>query len=149
VNNSYWIINSYWVDKEIFCANKKRTYKIFWVEVDENRFNEVWKNIYKLNNWRFPKFNNAFDLYDENNKDWSKVPISNIKSKLSNNNPYEAWKDMPKETIEYIKSLPEFNADIFYTITWIDVKDNEVSEVEKAIKLLQEKGKIVDWKILI
>lgn len=122
VNSSYWIINSYWVDNEIFCANKKRTFNIFWVEVEEGRFNEVFKKIKELNNGWFPKFNNAFDLLDKHWK-WSKVPISNIKSKLNDwKEPYEAWKDMPKETIEYIKWLKEFNAEIFKIVTWIDIE---------------------------
>ena len=33
----------------------------------------------------------------------------------------EAWADMPKEAIEYIKSLPEFNAKIFFEVTGIEV----------------------------
>ena len=31
----------------------------------------------------------------------------------------EAWRDMPREAIEYIKSLPEFDGDMFYEITGI------------------------------
>ena len=32
----------------------------------------------------------------------------------------EAWSKMPKKMLEYIKSLPEFNAEIFKKITGID-----------------------------
>ena len=32
----------------------------------------------------------------------------------------EAWNKMPKEMLEYIKNLPEFNAEIFKKITGID-----------------------------
>ena len=35
---------------------------------------------------------------------------------------YEAWKDMPQEAIDYLKSLPEFDARIFKRVTGIDVE---------------------------
>lgn len=49
--------------------------------------------------------------------------VSNISSTLDDlDQPYEAWKDMPKDAIDYLKSLPEFNADIFKRVTGIDAK---------------------------
>lgn len=59
--------------------------------------------------------------------------------------PYEAWKDMPEEAIEYIKSWPEFDASIFKRVTGIDVNEKDepvmivggkkykVSEVEAVL----------------
>ena len=143
VNLSYWVINSYWVDREIFCADKKRTFNIFWIEVEEIRFNKVFSEINNLNNWWFPKFNNAFDLLDEH-WEWSKVPVLDIKSKLGNwEEPYEAWKDMPQETIDYIKSLPEFNPDIFKRVTWIDIEEKtEEMTMEEVCKALWKNIKI-------
>ena len=34
-----------------------------------------------------------------------------------------AYKDMPEKLIEYFKSLPEFNAEIFTEITGIEVEE--------------------------
>lgn len=47
--------------------------------------------------------------------DWKKVPLYRIKEKTQ----AEMWADMPAETVEYIKSLPEFDAQIFKQITGI------------------------------
>ena len=43
--------------------------------------------------------------------------------------PYEAWKDMPREAIDYVKTLPEFNAEMFKRITGIDVSETETLEI--------------------
>ena len=110
------------MDKAIFLADKPRTSTIFGMEVSEVRFNEVWSNLFsKLNGW-FPKWNNAFELYVQAGNDWKKVDASQIVG-INNDKdkPYGAWKDMPVEAIEYVKSLPEFNAEMFKQITGIDV----------------------------
>jgi len=52
---------------------------------------------------------------------------------------------MPKQAIDYIKSLEEFDAEIFKKITGLDSENDEVT---KAIKLLEERGKLKDGKIL-
>ena len=56
-------------------------------------------------------------LRKENGELWENVPVPKI-SGISN---IEAYKDMPKELIEYFKSLPEFDAEIFKEITGIEV----------------------------
>ncbi len=60
--------------------------------------------------------------------------------KISLDGPYEAWKDMPIEAIEYLKSLPEFDANIFKRVTGIDVEAQTDDKTEEAIALLKEKG---------
>lgn len=57
------------------------------------------------------------ELYDESGKEWSKTPIPLVKEKSKK----DAWKDMPIEAINYLKSLPEFDAEIFKEITGIEV----------------------------
>jgi hypothetical protein len=46
---------------------------------------------------------------------------------------------MPQDAIDYVVSLPEFDAKIFKEITGIDV--NEIDDkTEEAMKLLKKKG---------
>lgn len=143
------VLNSFGVDSEIFCADKARVYRIFGIDVSELRFDEVWKELHeKLGGW-FPKFHNGFKLYVQNGCDWKKVDVSEMCDTLEENDPndsdfdpYEAWKDMPKEAMEYLKSLPEFDKKIFKRVTGIDVDamDNIDSTTQEAIELLQKNG---------
>ena len=117
VNNSFGILNSYGVDCALFLANKPRTYTIFGKEVSKKRFNDVYDNLIDtLHDWR-PTFNNIKSLYLKSGSDWIKTPINDAEE-ISKR---EAWADMPKEAIDYIKSLPEFDADMFAEITGIEV----------------------------
>ena len=96
VNRSYGIINSYGVDNAIFLADKPRTFSIFGREVTEERYAEVWQQLHsKLGSWC---------------PNWQQ--------------PDDTWKDMPKEAIEYVISLPEFDAVMFKRITGIDTKSS-------------------------
>ena len=70
----------------------------------------------KLNGWT-PTFNNLKSLYLKSGSDWKLTPIPNAKE-ISKK---EAWGSMPKEAIEYIKSLEEFDKDMFEEITGIEV----------------------------
>ena len=132
INSSYGIINSFGVDRAIFLADKKREWSIFGQEVSESRFKEVWVGLHhKLDCW-LPKFNNAYTLYIANDNSWEGgFDANNIISTLTDyDEPYEAWKDMPQGAIDYIKSLPEFDADIFKRVTGLDVnKPEELIEI--------------------
>ena len=68
----------------------------------------------KADGWK-PTFNNLKSLYLKSGREWKKTPIPNAEE-ISKE---EAWKDMPKEMVEYIKSLPEFDAEMFFEITGI------------------------------
>ena len=68
----------------------------------------------KLNGWR-PTFTNIKALYLANGSDWKLTPIQNTQA-LSKE---EAWADMPKEAIDYVRSLPEFDAAMLEEITGI------------------------------
>ena len=117
VNLSFGILNSFGVDCALFLANKPRTYTIFGKTVSKERFNDVYYSLlYKLYGWK-PTFNNIKSLYLKNGSNWVKTPIKDAEE-ISKK---EAWADMPKEAIDYIKSLPEFDADIFTEITGIEV----------------------------
>lgn len=120
VNYSYGILNSYGVDNALFLANKPRTYSIFGEEVTEVRYNEVYNKFrQKLNDWT-PTFNNLRGLYQKFGQDWRFVPIPEAHG-ISKE---EAWKDMPKEAIAYIASLPEFDREMFKEITGIEVAND-------------------------
>ena len=85
--------------------------------VTNEKFNEVWKIFHKkLNGW-VPTFNNLKSLYLKSGSSWKLTPIPNAKE-ISKK---EAWGSMPKEAIEYIKSLEEFDKDMFEEITGIEV----------------------------
>jgi hypothetical protein len=60
-------------------------------------------------------------LYLKYGSDWQKVPLQNAEG-ISKE---EAWKDMPKAAIDYVKGLSEFDFDMFKEITGIDVDCNE------------------------
>ena len=102
------------VANEIFPKAKKEVFRIFGKVVTIDRFTEVMENIKRLCGSWHPRVNNAFKLYAQYGKEWSKVPADRITG-----NATLDWSEMPKEAIEYIKSLPEFNAKEFKRITAI------------------------------
>lgn len=84
------------ISRCIFCLNFTGKLAIFNKKISEKRFYEV-KNRLDSFNW-FLSFNNLKDLKSDNK--WKC-----------------AWADMPQEMLDYIKSLPEFDAQIFKKIT--------------------------------
>ena len=70
--------------------------------------------------WK-PNQTNAFELYLKAGSDWKKIDCSKIKEKTD---WHKTWKDMPQEAIDYLKDLPEFDAEDFKTVTGIDVTDD-------------------------
>ena len=65
----------------------------------------------------FPEFNNIHILYLKYGSEWEKTPINRAQDIQKE----EAWKDMPKKAIEYLKLLPEFDAVIFKEVTGISL----------------------------
>ena len=49
--------------------------------------------------------------------DWKRTPIPNAQELQIK----EAWEGMPIEAIEYLQSLPEFDAKIFLEVTGIEI----------------------------
>jgi len=65
----------------------------------------------------YPKQTNAFELYTQCGNEWSKINTSDLTYKDWD----KSWKDMPTEMVEYLQSLPEFNADLFKEIIGLDI----------------------------
>ena len=103
------------ISRCLFCYDFTGKLHAFNKPISEERFNEIF---YKLINFDwFPKFNNAYDL--KGNLEWYETNIPNI-VKVDNKT---AWGFMPKEMLDYIKSLPEFDQEIFDKVTG-DIKND-------------------------
>ena len=100
-----------------FVANKKGiANQIFSSVVSEDRAEKVSMHLREaLNGWH-PKWTNSSELRKEYPKNGKALDESVIEYDKE-----EAWKDMPKAAIDYISSIPEFDADIFEEITGIRV----------------------------
>ena len=61
-----------------------------------------------------PRQTNGQELYKLAGS-WDKIDITKFKTYTW----AESWKCMPEKAIEYLKSLPEFDAEIFEKITCI------------------------------
>jgi len=99
-----------------FCTHKNGAYKLFNKQVSKKRMEEISKNLEKLANGWFPKFNTAHEMYKENGNKWECVPPHKIQSQTAK----QAYADMPQKLLKYICSLPEFDAEIFEKITGIE-----------------------------
>ena len=108
---------------------------IFGTQSTEERYEDVMKELNeKLDGW-CPKQTNAFELYVKSGSEWSKINPSELTNKQ---NFTDDWVNMPKEAIEYLKTLPEFDAALFKEITGLDVKDESLSGEEVTVEI---KGK--------
>ena len=97
----------------ICCLDYTGKNAVFNQQASEQRVNEIKNNIRQLAGDWFPKFTNAYELYAANGQDWPSTPAPKIEAR---DRTY-AYADMPQKLVDYIKSLPEFDADIWYEIT--------------------------------
>lgn len=122
IENSYgvcsclFIKNCSGISNSIFCINTTGTNMIFNKSMSSERINSILRDIKLIFMYWHPKFTNAEELILKNNY-WEYTPVNKITEVTTE----EAYKDMPKELIEYFKSLPEFDAEIFKAITGIEV----------------------------
>lgn len=101
VNFSFGIYNCSGVSNALFLANNLPKYSIFGKVVTKKRFEKIQTELFeKLDGWN---------------------PVFHIKrnDKWINLNKQQAWSGMPKEAIKYVKSLPEYDAEMFFEITGI------------------------------
>jgi hypothetical protein len=93
----------------IFCYDTTGKFMIFNKPVTEERFNEVWAH---LGDW-YPNYTNAEELKNKCGGKWECTPAPEIKGRTTK----EAYSEMPKKLRDYIKSLPEYDEEIFKKIT--------------------------------
>ena len=116
VNGSYGVINCAGISSALFCSSKKNQYYLFNKKVKKKYWEDVNEKFKELLDGWSPTFNNLKGLYLKSGEKWAYTPIPQAQE-LSIK---EAWQGMPKQAIEYLKSLPEFNAKIFAEITGIE-----------------------------
>ena len=96
----------------VFCHKKNGiVYHIFNRKTTEQRAVEVLKHIVDFQ--YIPKWDNITMLKE--GKEWAEI----CWPELRENDTELAWCDMPAEMLDYIRSLPEFDAQIFKKITGI------------------------------
>lgn len=83
---------------------------LFNKPVSEGRFNTVWQ---KLIDWT-PEVTNANELQARyGSGKWEQLPVLDIRGRSAK----EVYAEMPEEMLAYIKSLPEYDDEIFRRIT--------------------------------
>ena len=108
ISYSYGIVSCEAVKSCLFCYKKDAIkYYIFNKKVLKDRFSEVYDKI--LSFGFYPQYINWNEV--KGNKEWWAF---NFKKLAKDDNP---WRNMPTEMLEYIKSLPEYNKEIFNKIT--------------------------------
>lgn len=124
VYNSYNIINSSCatkcygikdcnaISRSIFCSNISGDLMIFNKKVSEERFETVWNKLVSMG-FTIPCTNFTKLTIKAKKYDCATLPID----KLTGTSEYELWNTIPEELVEYIKSLPEFDHNIFYNMT--------------------------------
>jgi hypothetical protein len=118
VSASRGVYDSRGVSDSMFVSNIQRAPLLFNKEVTQQRINEVMGEYNRLcGSWE-PTFNNLHALYLANGEAWEKTPIPQAKALQKE----EAYSEMPKEAIEYLRGLPEFDAKVFEEVTGKKVK---------------------------
>lgn len=103
------------ISRSIFCYKKSGKLYVFNKKTNASRLKKIWDDLRSFN-W-YPKFTNAEELLVKYGGKWECVPPHRIKVRGEK----EAYADMPQGMLEYIKAMPEFNAEIFKKITGIEV----------------------------
>jgi hypothetical protein len=103
--------------------------------ISESRFEEIKLELSNVLGGWLPKNTNRMQLYDASGKVW-KYEDSKDQSVCID----KRFSDMPQKAIDYLKSLPEFDAEIFKKITGIDVQSPD-SNQEICGKVVEIDGK--------
>jgi len=113
VTDSIGILECEGIAYSIFSKGVSGKHYLFNKQVEKERIEEVSAELKNLFGDWFPSFNNLKELYSDN---WESTPITLARGMSKE----EAWKNMPKQAVDYLKSLPEFNAELFREITGLE-----------------------------
>jgi len=110
VNDSYGVRNCEAVSKCIFCADvDSLKYGLFNKRITEDRYNVIFK---KISSFCYsPNFTNFYEL--KGNKKWYSIAFPELMIVRNKT----AWSKIPKEMVDYLKTLPEYDEEIFERIT--------------------------------
>ena len=86
---------------------------LFNKPITEERFETERNKIIRFADGWYPNFTNAEELRQKSGGDWEATPADLIKERTAK----EAYSDMPKALLDYIRSLPEYDEEIFNAIT--------------------------------
>ncbi len=113
VTGSFAIKNCEAVKDSLFCYKKECVkYNLFNKKIEKETLFEVRSKL-KSFMWT-PKYDNFYDL--KGNKEWYSIAFP----ELMVVDDKTAWSKIPTEMLEYIKSLPQFDAKIFKEITGLE-----------------------------
>jgi len=141
-------------EKMIFCLGEGRweskgigyqkNLMIFNKPVSEEIYNKT-KSELDSKNFKLP-LAKWIDIKEIENPTTIQIQIGGMLKVLSYEGAWkELWNELSQTDKDFFTSLPNFDAEIFFKITGIKLDD----DVEKAIKLLTEKGRIKDGKIIV
>lgn len=114
INNSKHCTKCEGISRCLFCYGLEGAkLMLFNKPISEDRFNEVFE---KLGDW-YPNFTNAEELKAKyGNGEWESTPAPAISGRTAR----EAYAEMPDDLKAHIRSLPEYDEEIFKAITEAD-----------------------------
>lgn len=118
ISSSWGLTNCKGCSLCILCYEYTGKFAIFNKKVSKNRFDEV-KHKIKSIDW-YPQFTNIYDLKCD------KKVTQIDPTKLKNISLKEAWSTIPEQLDKYIRSLEEFDAEIYNKIRGIDNESEEI-----------------------
>lgn len=115
INGSFGVNESDGINESLFVSDVRSQPLLFNKPSTPERIFEVRSELNKrLNGWS-PTFNNLKALYLKAGSKWEETPIPEAKELQKE----EAWADVPLAAIDYLRSLPEFDAGVFEAVTGI------------------------------
>lgn len=120
-----------------------KAFMIFKTQSTEERVNEVSREFWRAcGDWK-PRHTDIHKLYNESGEEWTEVDASKQTVK---GGYQDAWSDIPKKALDYITSIPEFDAEIFKKITGIDVNSDKVKITceGKTVEISRESAKALN-----
>ena len=117
INESFGINDSNSINGSLFVSKINPKSLFFNVEISDERMNTIKNKLTELLGSWTPTYNNLTSLYLKSGNDWKSTPIKNAKELQKK----EAWIGMPENAIDFLKSQPEWDAQIFFEVTGMKI----------------------------